>query len=138
MSTLRLTFHGGAGGRVTGSMHLLEAAGARILLDSGLFQGRRKESHRLNADLPVDPRQLDAIVLSHAHIDHSGRLPLLVGRGFHGPIYSTAATRDLCGIMLPDSASIQETESTGSSGFLKVDGEESITSRHWAWVTSVV
>jgi metallo-beta-lactamase family protein len=89
-------------------MHLLEAAGARILLDSGLFQGRRKESYRLNADLPVDPRQLDAIVLSHAHIDHSGRLPLLVGQGFHGPIYSTAATRDLCGIMLPDSAYIQE------------------------------
>jgi metallo-beta-lactamase family protein len=83
-------------------MHLLEAAGARILLDSGLFQGRRKEAYRFNATLPVDPRQLDAIVLSHAHIDHSGRLPLLVSRGFHGPIYSTAATRDLCGIMLPD------------------------------------
>jgi metallo-beta-lactamase family protein len=93
MSTLRLTFHGGAGGHVTGSMHLLEAAGARILLDSGLFQGRRKEAYRFNATLPVDPRQLDAIVLSHAHIDHSGRLPLLVSRGFHGPIYSTAATR---------------------------------------------
>lgn len=108
MSTLRVTFHGGAGGRVTGSMHLLEAAGARILLDAGLFQGRRKEAHQLNASLPVDPRQLDAIVLSHAHIDHSGRLPLLVSRGFHGPIHATPATRDLCGIMLPDSAYIQE------------------------------
>ncbi len=108
MSTLRLTFHGAAGGHVTGSMHLLEAAGARILLDAGLFQGRRRQTHALNATLPLDPRQLDAVVLSHAHIDHSGRLPLLVSQGFHGPIYATAASRDLCGIMLPDSAHIQE------------------------------
>ncbi len=108
MTAFRLTFHGAVGGHVTGSMHLLEAAGARILLDGGLFQGRRKEAHRLNAALPFDPRRLDAIVLSHAHIDHSGRLPLLVTHGFHGPIYSTPATHDLCGIMLPDSAYIQE------------------------------
>ena len=106
--SIRLTFHGAAGGQVTGSMHLLEAAGARILLDAGLFQGKRAEAYALNRDLPVDPRTLDAVVLSHAHIDHAGRLPLLVSRGFHGPIYATGATRDLCAIMLPDAAHIQE------------------------------
>jgi metallo-beta-lactamase family protein len=105
--TLRLTFHGAAG-QVTGSMHLLEAAGARILLDAGLFQGRRAETHALNANLPIDPRRVDAVILSHAHIDHSGRLPLLVNRGFHGPIFATAATRDLLAVMLPDAAHIQE------------------------------
>lgn len=105
---IRLTFHGAAGGQVTGSMHLLEAAGARILLDAGLFQGRRAETHELNANLPVDPRRLDAVILSHAHIDHAGRLPLLVSRGFHGPIYATPATRDLSAVMLPDAAHIQE------------------------------
>lgn len=105
--TIRLTFHGAAG-QVTGSMHLLEAAGARILLDAGLFQGKRAESRALNATLPIDPRRIDAVILSHAHIDHSGRLPLLVSRGFHSPIYATAATRDLCAVMLPDSAHIQE------------------------------
>lgn len=105
--SIRLTFHGAAG-QVTGSMHLLEAAGARVLLDAGLFQGRRSETRELNSNLPIDPRRIDAIVLSHAHIDHSGRLPLLVNRGFHGPIIATPATRDLCAVMLPDSAHIQE------------------------------
>lgn len=104
-----LTFHGAAG-QVTGSMHLLEAAGARILLDGGLFQGRRREAQGLNAELPIDPRRLDGIILSHAHIDHSGRLPLLVRHGYHGPIWATPATRDLCAVMLPDSASIQESD----------------------------
>ena len=107
MNGLRLTFWGAAG-QVTGSMHLLEAAGGRFLLDAGLFQGRRAASHELNARLPFDPRRLDGIVLSHAHIDHSGRLPLLVRHGFHGPIYATPATRDLCAVMLPDAAHIQE------------------------------
>jgi metallo-beta-lactamase family protein len=105
--TIRLSFHGGAG-RVTGSMHLLEAAGGRFLLDAGLFQGRRSETHDLNLQLPFDPRRLDGVVLSHAHIDHSGRLPLLVRDGFHGPIHTTPATRDLCAVMLPDAAHIQE------------------------------
>jgi metallo-beta-lactamase family protein len=104
---LRLTFWGAAG-QVTGSMHLLEAAGARILLDAGLFQGRRAEAHDLNARLPFDARRIDGIVLSHAHIDHSGRLPLLVKEGFHGPVYCTSATRDLSAVMLADAAHIQE------------------------------
>ena len=107
MSGPRLTFWGAAG-QVTGSMHLLEAAGARILLDAGLFQGRRSEAHTLNVQLPFDARRLDGVVLSHAHIDHSGRLPLLVKEGFHGPVYATPATRDLSAVMLADSAHIQE------------------------------
>ncbi|MFL5401858.1 MAG: MBL fold metallo-hydrolase RNA specificity domain-containing protein [Gemmatimonadales bacterium] len=104
---MRLTFWGAAG-QVTGSMHLLEAAGARILLDAGLFQGRRAEAHSLNARLPFDARRIDGVVLSHAHIDHSGRLPLLLKEGFHGPVYCTSATRDLTAVMLADAAHIQE------------------------------
>jgi metallo-beta-lactamase family protein len=107
MPQLRLTFYGAAG-QVTGSMHLLEAAGARFLLDGGLFQGHRAEAHELNAHLPFDARRIDGVVLSHAHIDHSGRLPLLVRDGFHGPIHATPSTRDLCAVLLPDAAHIQE------------------------------
>jgi metallo-beta-lactamase family protein len=107
MTATRLTFWGAAG-QVTGSMHLLEAAGARILLDAGLFQGHRADTHTLNAQLPFDARRIDGVVLSHAHIDHSGRLPLLVREGFHGPVYSTPATRDLSAVMLADAANIQE------------------------------
>ena len=107
MSSTRLTFWGAAG-QVTGSMHLIEAAGARFLLDAGLFQGRRAETQALNARLPFDARRLDGVVLSHAHIDHSGRLPLLVKEGFHGPVYSTPATRDLSAVMLADAGHIQE------------------------------
>nr|MBP9898596.1 MBL fold metallo-hydrolase [Gemmatimonadales bacterium] len=109
MTDISLTFWGAAG-QVTGSCHHLEWRGHRVALDAGLFQGRREESHRLNAETPFDPRQLDAVILSHAHIDHSGRLPLLVARQFDKPIYATPATRDLCAIMLPDSAHIQESD----------------------------
>jgi metallo-beta-lactamase family protein len=109
MSGPRMTFWGAAG-QVTGSMHLLEAAGARILLDAGLFQGHRAAAAALNANLPFDARRIDAIVVSHAHIDHIGRLPLLVRHGYHGPIYATPATRDLCAVMLPDAAHIQESD----------------------------
>ncbi|HEV8612109.1 MAG TPA: MBL fold metallo-hydrolase [Gemmatimonadales bacterium] len=109
MSTAKITFWGAAG-QVTGSMHLLEAAGARVLLDAGMFQGRRAEAAALNANLPFDPRRIDSIVVSHAHIDHIGRLPLLVRQGYHGPIYATPATRDLCAVMLPDAAHIQESD----------------------------
>ena len=98
----------GAAREVTGSCHLVRANGATVALDCGLFQGRRAESRAQNEELPVDPAALDAIVLSHAHIDHAGRLPLLVARGFRGPIYCTPATRDLSAIMLADSAHIQE------------------------------
>lgn len=100
----------GAAGQVTGSCHLLEWSGHKVLLDCGLFQGHRDDAARLNAAEPFDPRQLEAVVLSHAHIDHSGRLPLLASRQFDKPIYSTPATRDLSASMLPDAAHIQESD----------------------------
>jgi metallo-beta-lactamase family protein len=99
----------GAAREVTGSCHLVRAGGTTVALDCGLFQGRRAESRAKNEAPPVeDPSSLNALVLSHAHIDHAGRIPLLVARGFRGPIFATPATRDLCAIMLADSASIQE------------------------------
>jgi metallo-beta-lactamase family protein len=98
----------GAAHTVTGSMHILEASGRRFLLDCGLFQGRRDEARRRNSHFPVRPAEIEAVVLSHAHIDHSGNLPNLVKQGFHGPIYCTPATRDLLAVMLADSAKIQE------------------------------
>lgn len=121
--SLRLSFYGAAG-QVTGSMFLLEAAGARILLDAGLFQGPRAAARRLNAELPFDARRIDMVVVSHAHIDHTGRLPLLVKNGFHGPIYCTPATRDLCAVMLPDAAHIQEKDAE----FLRRHGKGSAES----------
>jgi metallo-beta-lactamase family protein len=103
---LNLTFFGAAQ-TTTGSMHLLEANGKRILLDCGLYQGPRKEAFERNRRLPVDPATLDAVILSHAHIDHSGNLPTLARHGFRGTVYSTPATLDLCDIMLRDSAFLQ-------------------------------
>jgi metallo-beta-lactamase family protein len=104
---MKLTFWGAAG-QVTGSMHLLETGGKRYLLDCGLNQGRRKESDEKNRNLPIDPTTVDAAVLSHAHIDHSGNLPTLTKRGFTGPVYATPASIDLCNWMLRDTGHIQE------------------------------
>lgn len=98
----------GAVRTVTGSMHLLTVNGSRILLDCGLFQGRRQESFERNRNLPFDARTITALILSHAHIDHSGNIPTLVRNGFGGNIYTTPASRDLCAAMLRDSAHIQE------------------------------
>jgi len=98
----------GAAGEVTGSMHLLEIGPKRILLDCGLFQGRREEARKKNENFPLDVGAIDAVILSHAHIDHTGRLPLLIKKGYAGPIFCTSATRDLCSVMLPDSGFIQE------------------------------
>jgi metallo-beta-lactamase family protein len=97
----------GAVRTVTGSMHLVETSGVRLLLDCGLFQGRRDESYEVNAHLPFPPSSIDAVVLSHAHLDHCGNLPTLVRQGFAGPIYCTPATRDLAGLILRDSAKVQ-------------------------------
>jgi metallo-beta-lactamase family protein len=100
----------GAAKEVTGSKHLIEFNGKKILLDCGMFQGKRKVSAEKNAVFPFDPKEIDFVILSHAHIDHCGSLPMLVKQGFSGPVYSTFATRDLCNYMLMDSAYIQEKE----------------------------
>jgi metallo-beta-lactamase family protein len=103
---MRVTFWGAAR-TVTGSKHLLTGAGGAVLLDCGLFQGRRAEAEARNRALPFSASSVDAVVLSHAHIDHSGALPLLCKSGFEGPIHATAATADLCRVMLLDAAHIQ-------------------------------
>ena len=103
---IKLTFHGAAQ-TTTGSMHLIEINDTRILLDCGLMQGRRKEAFERNRRLPFDPASVDKLLLSHAHIDHSGNIPTLVRNGFRGEIFATPATIDLCDIMLRDSAYIQ-------------------------------
>lgn len=100
----------GASREVTGSKHLIEVNGKQILLDCGLFQGKRKKSYEKNRGFPFSPKKIDAVILSHSHIDHTGNLPLLTKQGFGGPIYATHATRDLCSFMLLDSAYIQEQE----------------------------
>jgi len=97
----------GAVGTTTGSMHLLEVKGKRILLECGLYQGKRKEAFERNRNIPLDCAALDCCILSHAHIDHSGNLPSLLKNGYRGPIMTTPATRDLCEVMLADSAHLQ-------------------------------
>jgi len=98
----------GAVRTVTGSMHMVKGGGSKILIDCGLFQGHREEYYRKNSHFPFDPAQIDACILSHAHIDHSGNIPNLVKNGFTSRILTTSATRDLCYSMLPDSGHIQE------------------------------
>ena len=104
---MKITFHG-AVRTVTGSQHLLEINGKRILLDCGLYQGSRKDTYERNQFLPFDAAAIDILILSHAHIDHSGNIPNLVKSGFRGDIICTYATHDLCAIMLRDSAKIQQ------------------------------
>ena len=98
----------GAAREVTGSCHILRVNGKTVLLDCGLYQGRRAESREKNMRLPLPVADIDAVILSHAHIDHAGRLPFLVKSGYKHDIWATAATRDLCAVMLADSAHIQE------------------------------
>lgn len=104
---MNITFFGAAK-EVTGSCHLVRVGRSAVALDFGMFQGHRAEANEKNLEVPFTPDDLNATILSHAHIDHSGRLPLLARLGFDKPIYATPATRDLCAIMLADSAHIQE------------------------------
>jgi metallo-beta-lactamase family protein len=104
---MKLTIYGGAQ-TVTGSKYLIEINGKQLLLECGLFQGKRQNTYDFNLNFDFDPKSLDAVILSHAHIDHSGNLPNLVKRGYQGPIYATDATRDLADIMLKDSGHIHE------------------------------
>lgn len=104
---MKLTFYGAAH-TTTGSMHLIEACGKRILLDCGLFQGHRKEAFEKNRNLPIDPKTIDYVILSHAHIDHSGNLPQLVRQGFRGRVFARQSTVELCDVMLRDSCFLQK------------------------------
>ena len=105
----------GAADCVTGSCHLITTDSHRILLDCGQFQGGKELEKRNALEFSFDPKKVDCVIVSHAHIDHSGRLPLLVKRGFSGPIYCTDATADLLSIMLPDCAHIQESDAERES-----------------------
>lgn len=104
---MQIGFHGAAQ-TVTGSRHLLTVNGHRLLLECGLYQGHRRDTYQVNENFPFDPTEIDAVVLSHAHIDHMGNLPNLVQQGYRGPIHSTFATAHLADLMLRDSAHIQE------------------------------
>src|ERR1700726_679398 len=110
----KITFLGAAG-TVTESKYLVEAGGKRLLVDCGLFQGPQELKQRNWERLPIDPATIDWVLLTHAHIDHTGYLPRLVRDGFRGPIYSNAATRELCDLLLPDSAHLQEEDALYAS-----------------------
>ena len=104
---MKITFYGAAR-TTTGSMHLVEAAGKRILLDCGLSQGRRKDAFEKNRHRPFDAAAIDCVILSHAHIDHSGNLPQLVRQGFRGRVFARQATVELCDVLLRDSCFLQK------------------------------
>ena len=122
---MRINFHGAAH-TVTGSQHLLEINGHRLLLDCGLYQGRRSETYTRNLNFAYDPRSVDAVILSHAHIDHCGNLPNLVQDGYTGPIYAVPATVDLATIMMADSGRIQESDAEFVNRKRLARGEERI------------
>lgn len=122
---MRINFHGAAH-TVTGSQHLLEINGRRLLLDCGLYQGKRQEMYSRNLNFAYDPRKVDAVILSHAHIDHCGNLPNLVKDGYQGPVYATYATADLAGIMMADSGRIQESDTAFVNKKRAARGEEPI------------
>ena len=120
---MRISFHGAAR-EVTGSCHLIETSAGRVLLDCGMIQGGKERHERNRAPFPFDPASIDVVLLSHAHIDHCGRLPLLVRGGFNGPIYTTTPTVALAKILLADSAHIHEEDARWTIKRLKKRGED--------------
>jgi metallo-beta-lactamase family protein len=129
---MKITFWGAAQ-TVTGSMHEIQSNGRRYLLDCGLYQGRRAEAAARNTEFPFAPASIDGVILSHAHIDHSGNIPSLAKRGYGGPVYATPATADLCDPMLRDSAFLQEKDAaylnkrrTRRRALVGHDGEEDV------------
>ena len=122
---MKITFHGAAR-TVTGSQHLIEINGYKLLLECGLYQGRRQESYERNLNFLFNPRKIQAMILSHAHIDHSGNLPNLVEQGYHGPIYATDATAHLSNVMLLDSGHIQEADADFINRKLRKRGEAEV------------
>ncbi len=131
-----LRFLGGAG-TVTGSRFLLTIGGKRILVDCGLFQGLKELRLRNWDTFPLDPKLLDAIILTHAHLDHSGYIPLLCRDGFHGPIFATRGTVDLCRILLPDSGHLQEEEANyaNRAGYSKHSPARPLYTEEDAWAS---
>ena len=122
---MRISFHGAAH-TVTGSQHLIEVNGSRLLLDCGMYQGKRADTYERNLNFSHDPRKVNAVILSHAHIDHAGNLPNLVKQGFEGPIFATRATVDLASLMIADSAHIQESDAEFVNKKRAQRGEEPI------------
>ncbi|MCW8964137.1 MAG: MBL fold metallo-hydrolase, partial [Gammaproteobacteria bacterium] len=106
---MQLEFYGATSG-VTGSCHIIRANGKTVLLDCGLIQGRKEETEKNRAAFPFNPNEIDAVVLSHGHIDHSGRIPMLIKQGYQGPVYTHNATKELLSILLQDAASLQESD----------------------------
>ncbi|MBW4963573.1 MBL fold metallo-hydrolase RNA specificity domain-containing protein [Sulfitobacter sp. CW3] len=122
---MKLSFHGAAQG-VTGSCHLLQAGGLRILIDCGMFQGARHADEENAGDFGFEPSEIDFLLLTHAHLDHCGRIPLLVKRGFAGTIITTAATRELSKLIMMDSAHIQEEDAARASRHNRRGGKDDI------------
>ena len=116
----------GAAQTVTGSAHYLEVNGKKILLDCGLYQGRRKQSIKINKEFRFDPEEIDAVVLSHAHIDHIGNLPNLVKQGYDGPVYAPTISAHLAELLIMDSAHIQEADAAFINKWRKRKGKELI------------
>ena len=123
MSNAKISFHGAAG-EVTGSRHLLETDKGSLLLDCGMFQGHRSDAERKNREFSFPPASVDAVLLSHAHIDHCGLLPSLYRDGCSGPLYATPGTAEIAGIMLADSARLQESD---AKFYNKVHAAERLT-----------
>ena len=133
----------GAAGVVTGSKHLINTGdetgkqGIQVLIDCGLFQGQKEWRERNWADLPVPAREIDAVILTHAHLDHSGWIPRLVKQGFHGPIYATPATIDLCSILLPDSGHLQEEDAAFANKTSLLEAPSGVAALHHAGSATV-